>query len=256
MPALGQAPRSRITNIEMRNPHAARLPYTAEYKISHVKMLADGTTITHESTEVVAVDSQGRRLTATTMVPISGDQTPVTRVSVFDPVARTNSNWSVPGQRATVIQMPAPGAQRSSCATTATARIAPTEQVTRVRPTVEDLGVETINGVEARGRRTTTTTPAGAIGNNEPLVRTNEMWTAVVPGLNGLVVRQTSNDPQGGQMTKELTNLTQSEPDASVFQPPAGYEIVNKDAAACPSSSAISMEPTLAPPAAEAEPEQ
>jgi hypothetical protein len=56
------------------------------------------------------------------------------------------------------------------------------------------------------------------------------MWTAIAPGLTGLVVRQVTDDPQVGTMNKELGNFTQGEPDASVFQPPADYEIVNKEA--------------------------
>ena len=95
---------------------------------------------------------------------------------------------------------------------------------------MEDLGTETIQGVEARGHRTITTIPAGKIGNDAPIQRTSEMWTAIAPGLTGLVVRQVTDDPQVGTMNKELGNFTQGEPDASVFQPPADYEIVNKEA--------------------------
>lgn len=109
LPATSQAGR-RTATVEMPHLQVARLPYTAEYKISQVRTLADGSTITHESTEVIAFDSEGRRMTATTTVPDSADQTPRTHVNVFDPVARTTSSWSVPGQRATVMNMPAIGA--------------------------------------------------------------------------------------------------------------------------------------------------
>jgi hypothetical protein len=252
LPVLGQGARSRTTTVELAPARAARLPYTAEYKITRVKTLADGTAITHESTEVVAVDSQGRRMTSTTNIPLLGDQTPVTRVSVYDPMAHTNSNWSVPGQKATVTAMPTPGAARPSCATTAPVTAAVITSTARVKPVVEDLGVETVQGIEARGRRTTTTTPAGAIGNNEPLVRTNEVWTAIAPGLRGLVAREVSDDLQTGKMTKELTNLSQSEPDAAIFQVPARYEIVNRDAPglACPSTEGAEtpMAPIPPPP--------
>jgi hypothetical protein len=260
LPVAGQVPRSRVSNVEMGNSiHAARLPYTAEYKISRVQRLRDGTVITHESTEVVAVDSHGRRMTATTSIPVSGEQTPVTRVNVFDPVARTSSNWSVPGQKATVLAMPVPGAPRQPCAAAAPASGAVGSVFTstgpRARPTVEDLGVETIQGIEARGRVTTTTTPAGAVGNNEPLVRTSETWTAVVPGLNGLMVSSVIDDPRMGKTTRELTNLSQSEPDPSVFQPPAGYEIVSREAGGCAPVSAVIAEPAPPVPAeADSEP--
>ncbi len=258
LPAAAQAPRTRTTTVEMSNSfRAARLPYTAEYKTSRVQRLADGTTISHEFTEVIAVDSQGRRMTATTNNSAAADQTPVTRVTVFDPAAHTNMSWTVPGQKATVMAMPTPGAARSSCMQAAgvVGAVMPTHP--HLKSDVEDLGTETVNGIEAHGRLTTTTTPAGAIGNNEPIVRTSEIWNAAVPGLNGLLVRSVSDDPQSGKSTKELTNLTQSEPDASVFEPPSGYEIVNREVStSCASSSgAVAVEPPPPPPAAEPAPE-
>jgi len=40
--------------------------------------------------------------------------------------------------------------------------------------------------------------------------------------LNGLLVRDVRDDPRSGKTTKELTNLSQSDPDPATFQPPAG----------------------------------
>jgi hypothetical protein len=230
---------------------AARLPYTAEFKISRVQTLASGATITHESTQVIALDSQGRRMTATTDLPLAGDQTPITRVTVMDPVARTNSSWTVPGQKATVIQMPAPGVSRTGCLTNMQVRLPDNQtQPERPKPIMEDLGTQTINGVEARGRRVTTTTPAGAIGNDAPLTSITETWTAFAPGLRGLFVRRVLDNPQTGKTTRELTNFTQAEPDASVFQPPEGYEIVNKPApsSVCPGEEGTELPAISIPP--------
>jgi len=248
----GQASRSRTTTIEMSSSsHAVRLPYTAEYKTTQVKTLADGTTITHESSEETAVDSQGRRMTSTTMIPASGDRNPITHVHVSDPVARTNSNWSLPGQRATVFHMPERGSGSTLCASTAALASPnvslPVAGVQHERAVVEDLGTETIQGVEARGRRFTTTTPAGEIGNDAPLVRTRETWTAIAPGLTGLAVREVTEDPQAGKTTKELQNLTQEDPDPSLFQPPAGFEVVDKEASSCASLSTQSADQALPP---------
>jgi hypothetical protein len=237
LPVAGQAPRSRMTTVTMGNPApVARLPYTAEYKITRVQTLVNGSTITHESTETVTLDSQGRRMTSSTTIPLLENQTPITRVSVMDPVARTNSSWTVPGQKATVVAMPTPGAPRNCATNVVLPPIPHNTGVSGVKPTVEDLGTETIQGVEARGHRITTTIPAGAIGNDAPLTSITESWTATAPGLRGLVARNVFDNPQSGKTARELTNFTQAEPDASVFQPPEGYEIVNKPApgAVCP----------------------
>jgi hypothetical protein len=103
----------------------------------------------------------------------------------------------------------------------------------KAKYTSENLGTESIQGIEARGRRRTTTIPAGAMGNDAPLVSISDIWTALTVGLNGLLVRETRNDPRQGKTTRELTNLTQGDPDPATFQPPEGYEIVTKDSSGC-----------------------
>jgi hypothetical protein len=217
----GQIVRSRVRE--------AASPYTAEYHLTRTNRLADGNLINIESKEVIAVDSQRRRMTETTETVVGGDQGLGTRVFVFDPVARTNSNWTSPGRRATVDTMPELGAARG-CSPNATRGDGVNLGVTRTsrpKPVVEDLGTDTVQGVEAHGRRVTTTIPAGEIGNVSPLVRTAETWTAVAPALAGLIVREISDNPQSGHMTRELVSLDQREPDEAAFQPPAGYEIVH-----------------------------
>jgi hypothetical protein len=239
--ASGQLVGSRTKTVATGHPaQVARLPYTAEYKISNVSTLANGATITHEATEVMALDSEGRRMNARTEIPASGDQTARTHVWVSDPVARTTSTWDSPGRTATVSAMAAPGTQTSCPPVTAQQ-----PSVEPQKPVVEDLGTETILGVEARGHRTTFTIQAGKIGNNEPLTRIDESWSAIAPGLRGLVVRQSVDNPQSGKMEKELVSLNQSEPDAAVFQPPAGYEIVNKSA---PQMQCAAAQPAVAVP--------
>lgn len=248
LPASGQVGRTRSVTLSTGNSaHTAQLPYTAEYKITHVRSLADGSTITQESTEVVALDSKGRRMTSTT-VSQPADKAQTTHVGVHDPVARTNSSWSVPGNKVTVTAMPEPGAARSSCVTSNSRAATPhTSGIQREKPSTEDLGTESILGVEAHGYRTSTTIPAGAVGNNEPLVHTTEIWTAIAPGLRSLVARNVSDDPQSGKTTRELASFNQAEPDAAVFQPPQDYEIVNKDAPGSTCASTEGAEKPMAP---------
>jgi hypothetical protein len=209
------------------NVRAAKAPYTAEYKTTRVQTLADGTTITQETTEARALDSQGRQMLATTTTP--ADRAPTTHVMVFDPVARTQTHWTSPGKVAHVFQLPAAG---EHCQTF-TRDDVPVISRPKSKLTSETLGTEEIQGIEARGRRYVTTVPAGADGNDAPLVSTTERWTAVTVGLSGLVVRETRDDPQRGKTTQELTSLMQTEPDPATFQPPDGYEIVTKDSSGC-----------------------
>jgi hypothetical protein len=204
----------------------AEAPYTAEYSITTVQTLANGTTITQESSEKIAVDAQGKRMTSNTMMHPAGQQNPMTFSHIFDPVARTNTNWTSQSKRVTVTSMPEPG-QRPACETASVPEAQHSDNP-REKSVVEELGTATIQGIEAKGTRVTRNIPAGADGNDAPLVSTNEYWKASAPNLHHLMVREISDDPRRGKRTRELTNFVQSDPDPSVFEPPQGYEIVNE----------------------------
>jgi hypothetical protein len=224
--AASQVARRAPVTTETR-VRAAKAPYTAEYKITRVQALADGTTITQETTEVKALDSQGRRMTATTT---TGHGTPTTHVMVYDPVARAQTFWTSPGKVAHVLQMSPAGENHCMTITRDDVRVS---SGPHAQYASEDIGTETIQGIEARGRRRTTTIPEGAAGNDAPLVTTSEMWTALTVGLDGLLVREITDDPRQGKSTRELTNLSQGDPDPATFQPPEGYEIQTKESAGC-----------------------
>jgi hypothetical protein len=205
-------------------PQEARLPYTAEFKITRVQTLADGSTITHESTQVMARDSQGRIYNLSSSKAQNEDQTVRTTVNIDDPGAKTHAFWFVPGQRVTVINQIDPGPMSASCGASNLVPAAQTAEEQTVKPTREDLGKQTFQGIEARGHRTTTSYPAGAIGNSAPLASTYEVWFSSTPGLSGINVHQVNDDPQAGRTTRELVKFTQGEPDLTMFQPPDGYE--------------------------------
>ena len=86
----------------------------------------------------------------------------------------------------------------------------------------EDLGKQTIEGVEAEGTRTTVTIPAGEVGNERPIEIVSERWYS--PELQ-LVVMTRHSDPRTGETTYKLTNINRSEPAKSLFEVPADYTI-------------------------------
>lgn len=226
---FGQNP-ARATRTTIKPPQQ-QTPFTAEFKIVTVRTLANGTTITQESTELQAADSQGRHLAATTVAGISGEQQ--TRSSVYDPVAATSTDWGTESRKAFVLPH-TPSTAPRDCVPGIPKRVPP--EARRRTSMQEDLGNETIQGIEVHGVKTTVTVPAGAVGNNEPLVSTHEAWQAVNIKPSPLIVRQVDDDPVAGHSTREMTSVMLSEPDASIFQPPQGYEIVTRDAplAPCP----------------------
>jgi hypothetical protein len=87
---------------------------------------------------------------------------------------------------------------------------------------VEKLAARQVEGVMAEGTRTTRTIPAGAIGNERPIVTTIEEWRS--PDLQ-VLVSTTTSDPRAGDHTYKLENIVKGEPDPSLFQAPAGYTV-------------------------------
>lgn len=272
LPIFGQ----RATSTP-RSPKRPQVPFTAEYKIIIVKTLANGTTITLESTQMRVADSQGRTLVSNTDFVASRERKRTTYVGVSDPVAGTHTSWNSPGVRATVTMLDPPHQTgQSDCfifyaTATDSTMAAPTDtgaaepargvvgklagitMTSSSRPAamsakqekssfntvVEDLGTATIQGVEARGKRITRTTPAGAVGNDQPLVNTEETWTATGDMPDDPVVRRVSDDPQFGKQTTDLVNLSLSEPDPTTFQSPEGYEIVTQEMHRAPCPNAL-----------------
>jgi len=86
----------------------------------------------------------------------------------------------------------------------------------------EQLGKQNIEGVEAEGTRTTTTIPAGEIGNERAIEIVSERWYS--PELQ-LVVMTRHSDPRFGETTYKLTNINRTEQVKSLFEVPAGYTI-------------------------------
>jgi hypothetical protein len=86
----------------------------------------------------------------------------------------------------------------------------------------EDLGTQTIEGVPATGTRVTITIPAGHIGNERPIEIVDERWYS--KDLQAFVMTRHS-DPRSGETVYRLTDISRTEPDHSLFQVPADYEV-------------------------------
>jgi hypothetical protein len=100
---------------------------------------------------------------------------------------------------------------------------------TSARPEMqrEDLGEQMIEGVMAKGTRTTQTWPIGARGNDRPFQSVSEMWFSAA--IRQMVLMKNS-DPQRGENTTKLIHIDTSEQPISLFQPPADYSVVDETA--------------------------
>jgi hypothetical protein len=98
-------------------------------------------------------------------------------------------------------------------------------KVGEVRGNNEELGTQTMEGVVAQGTRTTRTIPVGDIGNDRPINVTSERWYS--PQLSTIMMTK-QNDPRTGENTFRLSNVKLGEPDPTLFQIPAGYQLTER----------------------------
>ena len=80
--------------------------------------------------------------------------------------------------------------------------------------------------MQLTGIRESKTYPPGSIGNDSSISITNEHWYSPDLHLNISVKR---SDPRFGIQTVRLTNFRRDEPDASLFEVPPDYKLVNED---------------------------
>jgi hypothetical protein len=222
-------------------------PYQAQAVTEVKQTLADGSHIVQTSTATIARDSEGRTVRIQKLKAIgpwkgssdsSQAQTP-TLTSIFDPVAKTHIDYTSDTKIANVITMPPPppgaatGGMESGFAIATGGPAGPgtnvmfsvqSHEMSSEAPNTktEQLGSKTMEGIQVTGTRSTDTIPAGTIGNDKDIVITHETWYS--PDLKA-VVQSTQSDPRFGQTTYSLTNIERNEPDATLFQVPAGYKI-------------------------------
>jgi hypothetical protein len=219
-------------------------PYSAEAVTETTQTLPDGNRIVNKSTSKIYRDSAGRERREQPLPSFgklaSGDTAPV-MIMISDPVAKVN--YSLETRSKTATKMPAPGLLRMAdkagmVGGTFTAiapaplaggggnqiffsqgRLATAPQSAQKK---EDLGQRTIDGVVADGTRTTTTIPAGEVGNERPIDVVSERWYS--SDLQVLVMSK-DTDPRMGETTYQLTNVSRVEPAASFFEVPADYQL-------------------------------
>ena len=261
VPALGPAQIGVVTTggmaISMQdNAEVVKnQPYQAQAVTEVKQTLADGSHITQTTTATVARDSDGRTVRVQKLgamgpwksATTSSQANAPTLTTVFDPVAQTHIDYSSENKVAHSLPMLPPLPPLAKGETNVTRRFAvfagapvadgtgpgpnanyvyrtrtDSAEVTNANIKTESLGDKAIDGVSVTGTKTTSTIPAGTIGNDRDLVVTRETWYS--PDLK-LVIQSTQNDPRFGETTYSLTNIQRNEPDPSLFQVPAGYKI-------------------------------
>ncbi|HTX40697.1 MAG TPA: hypothetical protein VMD25_02625 [Acidobacteriaceae bacterium] len=211
-------------------------PYSATFISLRHQTLADGTQITRATRTVRYRDSLGR--TRFEFYPPTNagdaDSAEPAMVNIIDPVANRTIQLN-PRQKTATISTPhtisqvipntppraagVPGTGVISFSSSGNPSAAP-------RPTVEDLGYETIDGVIAHGRRVTRIIPAGAEGNDREITVVSESWTCEELRIT---VQSSVIDPRSGESTMEAQDISRDEPDPILFQIPPDYSVTQQN---------------------------
>jgi hypothetical protein len=210
------------------------MPYSGVRVVQHVTIFPDGHRKEGGSSTKEWRDSEGRTRKDVTWTENDSINEVVTVCVIEDPVSLVRYIWRVETARKTVVtetHYKMEGQVTEVWPNAPGHKIEPKPGVTIVtlRPqqnlnadsNEKTLGPEYINGVYATGTRSVEAIlPRG--GGNEtdhPVNRVDEFWMA--PDL-GMVVKTFLDDGSGFTERSELKNIDRSEPEPSVFLPPAG----------------------------------
>lgn len=213
-------------------------PFSGEFVTETVQQLADGNRITSKRSEVYARDGEGR--TRREMGPMTFIHDPVAKVDlILENQRKTARKVMMPNLAAgeagkdvlffNSAAPPPPGGPGRQITTLTRAMPAmriPDGEAATFETKTEPLGKRIIEGTEAEGTRTTVTVPAGAMGNELPLVTVSERWTSTE--LKTLVL-STRKDPRMGETTYRLTNLRKGEPARMLFEMPPDFTLATDD---------------------------
>lgn len=193
------------------------VPFSADVTTEITRVLADGNRIHQETHGNICRDSEGRTRNENSFLLLNGETRQF--VIIQDPVQHQTIHLEMQSKTANVFRSPSPSS---------IPQMPPPEIKPPTRPTVtstskhEKLGTMYIEGILAEGVKVTRTTPAGVVGNDQPMVMTSETWSS--PDLKEILLNKTE-DPQNGETIRKLTNIQRGEPDPSLFQVPPGFTV-------------------------------
>jgi hypothetical protein len=230
-PGLGIGPDDAIAIVGFEGgvggKTVAGAPFSATFTTQTTQTLADGNQIQRSASGAFARDSQGRTrrdLTLPGIGPWAASGKPVPHVIMINDVVASTQYILNPNTKI-ARQVPPAQDRRHRGGRGAFGQAGPPpagERAGQKDLVTTSLGTQTINGVQADGTRYTRTIPAGAIGNQNPIVITTERWYS--PDLQ-IVVLSKRSDPRTGETVTQLTNIQRTEPDAGLFQVPSDYTV-------------------------------
>ncbi|MEO8369876.1 MAG: hypothetical protein ABI806_11805 [Candidatus Solibacter sp.] len=210
-------------------------PFTADVVTESSHTLADGNRIRQAVNSKVYRDSEGRtrREQTVTLNGLLPNSSPQPMVFINDPVSGVNYSLNSKdrtGFKSVRSSDGRGGPPRGPMSPDAVGR-GPGGMGRRGASDsnfkTESLGRQTIEGLQAEGRRTTMTIPAGQAGNELPIHIVNESWYSAE--LQTTLLSKHS-DPRNGDTVTRLINISRTEPARILFEAPADFKLSEMEA--------------------------
>jgi hypothetical protein len=207
-------------------------PFTLTLETEWVRMLGDGGTITSVNKRRIARDMAGSVYQERWfLVPKNGNvESQMTTIQIADPNAHTLYNCFFVGTKKNICELKTYIPMTPAVNTTGktVSGDLPGNQGSFVH---EDLGKQFVSGVETVGVRDARTYNPGVFGNDRKVTVEREVWYSAQLDLNLLSTR---TDPRTGKQTFTATNVILGEPDAALFELPAGFKVTDIRQTAAP----------------------
>jgi hypothetical protein len=209
------------------NPGA---PFTAVVEFETTQTLTDGTIVTRKSSSGVARDSKGRtrnelRAQSGAQAGVQGE---ILQIVLYDPGTRLRTTIS---PRTHTARRSAVAALSDSTVRTGTKGTSQKSRQTESSPgrhasQAEEVGIDYMGAFEVKHFRERRTFAAGTAGNDRDIQTMYEYWYSPDLKVNLLSKRV---DPRTGTQTATLKEIHRGEPDAALFEIPAGYKMMGPD---------------------------
>jgi len=209
--------RSMLQSIAV--PPLANAPFTATVSTTWVRRFDDGSTQTIQNRRTIARDNLGRIYQQRRNLYPEGDprENEIRQTEISDPQTH-EIYFCQPSQRRCEL--------RSYFGFASPAAVIPAGPLDGGKAflTRAPLGNDSVSGVETVGTRETTTLNSGTIGNDRSFSIVKEFWYSPRLGINLIEKRE---DPRVGTQTFTVSDISLGEPDASLFETPAGFQTVD-----------------------------
>lgn len=213
-------------------PLIAHAPFSLTLGTEWVRPMNNGGTFTTVNSRPIKRDSVGRLYQERWLMSPKGSNFPPTMswIQIADPVARTFYQCN-PRQKVCELL--------TLSNFDVTARFDPTRLKSaplkdgKGSYTHEDLGGGYFAGLPVHEYRDTTTLNSGVMGNDLPMSTVRQYRFSAELGIN---LTSVLDAPQLGKQMFTVTEISTTEPDASFFQPPQGYKVVDHRKASAPAN--------------------